>query len=225
MATPQVSTRFFGDVLSYGLGLEQQSVLVVQPDPEGEAQFYAAPEIYHTGMLPGFRSIVLCIPSIDFCFIALANYDDANFYAMELAALRLATLPEPVAPPEVAPVPGRFPEYVGSYLDPFALGLLTVSSDGHGSLQLDWPLLDQLGVPYGHALTPTYVDNFTVEIAGDLWPVTFLAGPGGGFDYLRTLDRSVATRWELVGVASVSGALTAPVAPVRLRDALERRDF
>lgn len=76
-------------------------------------QFHDVAEIYHGATLPGFRSVVTCLPSVDFCFIALANYADVDFFDMETAAWRLAALPEPVAPPDIAPIAERFPEYVG----------------------------------------------------------------------------------------------------------------
>jgi len=224
MATPQVSTRFAGDVLSYGLGLQHQSLVVTRPEPGGPVQFHDVAEIYHGGTLPGFRSVVTCLPSVDFCFIALANYADVDFFAMETAAWRLAALPEPVAPPAIAPIAERFPEYVGTYADPFALGELTVSLDEAGGLHLDWPLLDELGIPYGRDLIPTNVDNFGVELDGATEPLTFLVGESGGFDYLRIFDRYVATRSSAVEAPSVFAA-RAGGRDALLRRAMERRDF
>jgi CubicO group peptidase (beta-lactamase class C family) len=223
MARPQVSTRFAGDILSYGLGLQHQSLVVSRPEPAGPVQFHAATEIYHGGALPGFRSVVSCVPSIDYCFIALANYEGADFFGMETAALRLIELPEAVPPPDLAPIPERFPEYAGTYADPFALGVLTVTLDEAG-LHVDWPLLDELAIPYGRDLIPSSVDNFSIDLDGGIWPLTFLAGEDGGFDYLRTIDRYVATRVQALEVPAISGSRSAARGG-ELRRALARRDF
>jgi CubicO group peptidase (beta-lactamase class C family) len=226
MAEPQISTHLAGDILSYGLGLQLQSLLVAQPDPAGPIQIYDAPQIAHGGSLPGFRSLVSCVPSLDFCFIGLANYDGVDFSSMERAALRLATLPEPIQLPDIAPRPERFPEYVGDYLDPNTFGPLIISLDAEGSLHLEAPVLDQFEVPYGHDLTPNNVDTFTFDLNGMIWPLTFLTGASSSYDYLRVLDRFVATRVDDANLPSVSATPFEAADPgTRLRDAIERPVF
>jgi hypothetical protein len=104
--------------------------------------------------------------------------------------------------------------------------VLLVSQDEQGGMHVEWPLLDELGISYGRDLTPTNVDNFAFEFQGTVWPMTFLAGAGGGFDYLRTLDRYVATRVDLVDTPAASGLRAgAASGAARLRAAFERRDF
>jgi CubicO group peptidase (beta-lactamase class C family) len=222
MAEPQISTRFAGDLSSYGLGLQLQSVLVARPEPGGPAQFYDAREIYHGGALPGFRSTLTCAPSLDFCFVGLANYSDVDFFPMEAEAFGLAALPEPITAPDIAPVPERFPEYAGVFLDPFLLGVMAISLDEAGA-HIDFPALDQLGIPYGRDLTPANIDSFAFDVDGDLWPLTFLRGASGGFDYVRAFDRYVATRFDPSEVPSVAAVpFDAPERGARLREALER---
>jgi hypothetical protein len=194
MASPQISTRYAGDELSYGLGLEMATGFALD-DADGQTtSFYGSKVIFHDGLLPGFRSMVQCLPSADFCFIALANATEVSFSTLSQAAFRLSALPAPSPRPQLGPDPERFAAYAGTYLDPLANGALRVSVDGTGGLQLDFLVLDAFQIPYVHQLTPTLVDNFVFDIAGAPQALTFLAGPTGSYDYLRIFDRQVAAR-------------------------------
>ena len=134
--------------------------------------------ITHDGALAGYSANLSCLPQVDFCFVTLASGDNAFFYQSLVTAIQtLVELPAPSTPPNLAPRPDRFDAYVGTYLDPFALGTIQISRAGNG-LSAFVPTLDPVNpIP----LTPTVVDNFA---SADGTPVTFIPDATGAYTYL-----------------------------------------
>jgi CubicO group peptidase (beta-lactamase class C family) len=209
MASPQISTHFAGNELAYGLGLEIATGFELADDSTQAPAFYPSKTIFHDGAMPGFRSMIECVPDADFCWIALTNFNTVSFSEMGQAALRLMPLPPAdTSPSPVLPHPERFAEYAGTYFDPFAEGELRITLDAAGNLELDDPLYEAFEIPYEPALVPNLVDTFVIFRGGSPDLLTFLAGPSGSYDYLRVGDRTLATR--------VSGAPAAPSAAPEL---------
>jgi CubicO group peptidase (beta-lactamase class C family) len=186
MLTAQVSTKRLGDVESYGFGVflgQGQGV----PDPATGAQrWYPMPVANHDGDIPGFASTFFCLPEQQFCFIALANADNAHFGSSLLVALQtLVDLPSPGTLPDVAPRPERYPSYAGKYVDGFEIGEVEITTDG-SKLIIRLPTLDASATPYDRELQPTSVDNFSVTVAGVPTPLTFIADSTGVYRYIRS---------------------------------------
>ena len=189
MLTSQVNTHLDGDIVGYGFGMTVgQGFLLGSP-----AMFYRAKTLSHDGAIPGFTASIACAPDLDFCFITLANGDGAAFSRSLVTALGTLThLPPPSAAPDVAPDPARYSAYAGDYVDAHVVGAVQVSAAG-GKLSVSVPELDQAGAGYTHELTPTTLDNFTMQVNGETWALTFLADESGVYRYLRG-DRLVAVR-------------------------------
>ncbi len=200
MFEPLVPTRRLGDTTSWGLGLQLDAYLEFPTESGEESDYRLLPQFSHTGRVPGYLSDLWCVPSVDLCLVALANYDIVEFAPFQRAALRLVTLPPKVAlPPETAPRPERFSDYVGRYVEPTQYGELLISPDGAGGLRVDAPTLDAQQLPYTHALVPTFVDSFAVEFNGSQVSLTFFVGESGRYEYLRAGDRVVAARQDGFG--------------------------
>ncbi len=189
MLTSQVSTHLAGDVIGYGFGMMVGQGFFLGP-PE---TFYRAKMLSHGGAISGFTASIACVPDLDFCFITLANGDAGAFQRSLVTALStLAHLPPPSAAPDIAPNSARYSAYAGDYADAHVVGAVHVSAAG-GKLSISVPTLDQAGTVYAHELTPTTLDNFTMQVNGETWALTFLTDEGGVYRYLRG-DRLVAVR-------------------------------
>jgi CubicO group peptidase (beta-lactamase class C family) len=177
MTSAQASTREVGDVVSYGFGIGVASGFFIG------SRFEPLKLIAHDGGIPGFSSIYYCVPSLDFCFIALANANDVFFPQSFVTAFNTLTNHPPMtAVPDVAPQPTRFAAYAGTYNE-LTLGTLNVTVN-NGNLNVQIPSLDADQTPYTPQLTPTTVDNFIATVGGAQWPLTFFADSSGTYRYV-----------------------------------------
>ena len=134
--------------------------------------------IAHDGALAGYSANLSCLPQVDFCFVTLASADNAFFNQSLVTAIQtLVDLPAPTTPPDVGPRLDRLDAYVGTYVDPFALGTVQITRTGD-SLSAFVPTLDPVNpIP----LTATSTDNF---VAADGTPVTFIPDATGNYTYV-----------------------------------------
>jgi D-alanyl-D-alanine-carboxypeptidase/D-alanyl-D-alanine-endopeptidase len=209
MQVPQVNMQTELDLQNYGYGL------VVQPGFFIGPAFYDVKMVWHNGDIPGFSSLLVYIPSLQFGFVALANTDSVGFSNITKAAFQtLARLPAPVPPPDLSVDPSRFASYAGVYRDPFLIGDITVAVRGT-DLVVDIPGLASLGLAYDRVLAPLNPDNFVLvlrDLSTDAvvreLPVTFIADATGQMRYFRT---RVAVGIKPVTTASQVAAL--PLVP------------
>jgi len=177
MTSPQVPMPETGGLSSYGFGVVTSPGIALA-SPQGQVSYYALTMIGHDGALPGYSANMSCLPQVDFCFITLASGDNAFFIQSLVTAIEtLVDLPTPSTPPDVGPRLDRLDAYVGTYDDPFALGMAQITRTGD-SLSAFVPSLDPVNpIP----LTATTVDNFA---AADGTPVTFIPDASGTYKYV-----------------------------------------
>lgn len=181
MTSPQISTKEIADIESYGFG-----VMVYDGIGGGAVPYRALKMFTHGGDIAGFAADILCVPTLDFCVVALANSSGAHLVNSIFVALEtLTTLPAPSAIPDVLPKPDRYPLYAGAYNDPFVVGQVNVTTDGT-NLFIQIPSLDATNTPYASQLQPTYVDDFMVTVQGVPKPLTFIADSNGVYAYIRS---------------------------------------
>lgn len=189
MTSAQVSTKEVGDIVGYGFGLQVQEGMGGAPT----FPYRTIKLVEHGGDVAGFAADIACIPSLDFCMVALANSSSAHLQDSVLVALQtLVDLPATSAVPDVAPKPERYPLYAGSYDDAFGVGTVTIATDG-SKLTISIPSFDANGTPYQPELKPLNVDNFILTVGGEQRPLTFIADETGVYRYGRSRPY-VATR-------------------------------
>jgi len=186
MQSPQAKMLNPGGVVanlqSYGFGLVIAREFLVGDNA------YTTKLVWHNGSLPGFTSFFYLVPSTGFGIVWLANADNATFEASTALAFETfagLTNPSTWPPPGLAVDSSIFPSYAGNYDDPNGLGAMTVTADGT-TLSIDIPTLSAENTPYDHALRPTSMDNFTVNVQGAPIPLTFIADSTGAYVWLRT---------------------------------------
>ena len=207
MQSPQVSTDYFLDYSHYGYGLS------VDEGFQLGSEWYDTRMVSHNGAIPGFSAAMYTIPSTRFAFITLANTDGAYFPDSLMMALRdFAGLPAPVAVPDPQVVPADFPDFAGTYEDPYNAGTVVIGTSGNG-LFISMPDLDALNIPYESALVPYSKNNFILGIQGFELLATFILDSAGNGEFFRT--RSF--------VAERAPSAFAPAPPPALsRESLER---
>jgi len=182
LMTPEVDTELFLDRMHYGLGLFHADFI---PTAAG---FIELPNIDHGGNLPGYTSLVHVVPELDFAVAMTGNGDALDFYPCVVAALEDlpgVDVPAPIVPETEAELT-VLEDYVGDYTDPvmavgdFSLGL------GPAGLQVSFPELDALALPYEHDLTLYARDNFLLDIVGYQIQLTGIRGDDGALEYVRT---------------------------------------
>lgn len=179
MLTAQVNTHELGDLVGYGYGVVVNQGLFLGP-------FYRTKVLAHEGALPGYHASIVCAPELVLCLVTLANGDAGSFPSSLVTALTtLAHLPAPSEPPELAPDSARFPAYAGDYVDPYGIGTVRVTASADGVF-VSVPSLDEAGTPYGPELTPTTLDGFLMQVAGEPRSVTFVTDERGVYRYLRS---------------------------------------
>jgi len=183
MTSAQISTKDAGDLISYGFG-------VFVPDGLGGSPalpYRELKSISHGGDIAGFAADIFCVPSLDFCLIALANASSAHLSNSVVVALNtLTNLPPPAgSKPDLAPKPDRYPLYAGSYDDQFGVGQVNVTTDG-SKLYIQIPSFDADGTSYSTELQPLTVDNFVITVSGEQQPLTFIADESGVYRYGRS---------------------------------------
>ncbi len=187
MLSAQANTHLLGNAAGYGYGMAVTQGLLLEP------LFYDVKVLSHTGAIPGFSASIYCVSDLDFCFITLANGNDAHFRSSLVTALTtLPHLPSPSAAPAVAANPALYSAYAGDYVDAYGVGEVHVSAAA-GKLSIALPTFDQEGTAYTPELTPTTLDNFVIQVEGEPYSLTFIADESGVYRYLRG-DRLVAMR-------------------------------
>lgn len=178
MTSAQVPMPESGGQTSYGFGVEVAPGILLAP-PGRPVSYYKLKFLTHDGALAGYSANLSCLPEQDFCFVTLANGDDADFIGSLVTAIStLVDLPAPSPPPDLSPRPDRFPAYAGTYDDPFALGEVDVTARADGLSAL----VPSLDPTHPFELMPTAVDNF-VDASGTT-TATFIADPDGVYRYL-----------------------------------------
>lgn len=203
MQSPQVNMATLLDLQSYGYGLFVDSFLTL-----GNGTFFPGVKVVsHGGNLPGYTTLLSTLPAQRFGFVAMANGSNLDL----TPCLRVAIV-ETVSTrlPPSQPVPdldiqrARFASYVGSYQDRVGVvGPAEVTLDGNGDLQIRFPILDQLQIPYEPELSAVSRDNFVVSIQGFDFLMTGFRQGGAAVEYLRT--RPFVLRRGAAPVAVASG--------------------
>ena len=214
MTSPQVSMPETAGRTSYGFGVLTAPGISLAP--QGQVNYYALTMIAHDGALAGYSANPSCLPQVDFCFVTLASADNAFFNQSLVTAIQtLVTLPAPTTPPDVAPRLDRLDAYVGSYVDPFALGTVQITRTGD-SLSAFVPTLDPVNpIP----LTATSTDNFVdlpdavrpPSLAAAVAAFTATAGP--------YCDAEEAARARWAGTEDTPGTTAAPTVSSGTHDA------
>lgn len=168
LTAEHVDTLAFLDRLHYGYGLMHWNGAVLGND------FFATRTLQHGGAIPGFAAELITLPAHDLVIATLSSA--GGLYFKEAVA---ATFSELVGLdesdfPDLEIDPADFGAFVGTYEDPYNVGVIEVQQTGD-TLVVSMPDLDDAAIPYSPSLTPTSRGNFTIEIQG--WPiqVTFVA--------------------------------------------------
>jgi CubicO group peptidase (beta-lactamase class C family) len=168
MVTPQVNTFEFLDLERYGYG-----VFLLDSVSFGD-NFYRGVQVReHGGNLIDYSSSVVTYPTLRVAMVVLANGNSADLGDCRDLALRAAVadrLPAPSPLPELSVRPDRFVDYVGAYDelvpdDRARIGRYSLSVNATtGDLEIEMPVLDQLGIPYSRTLFPVWRDAFVLVI-------------------------------------------------------------
>jgi CubicO group peptidase (beta-lactamase class C family) len=196
MQSPQVDLATLLDLQSYGYGLFVDKFLTL-----GSGTFYPGVQVVsHGGNLPGYTTLLTTLPAQRFGFVAMANGSNLDLtpcLRVAIAETVSTRLPPPRPVPDLDIQRARFASYVGSYQDRVGIvGPAEVTLDSNGGLQIRFPLLDQLQIPYEPKLSAVSRDNFSVSIQGFSFLMTGFRRGGAAVEYLRTrlfvLRRGVA---------------------------------
>jgi CubicO group peptidase (beta-lactamase class C family) len=180
MTAPQVDTLSFLDRVWYGYG----TILLPQGFFQSETEWSPAPLWQHGGAIPGFSADLYILPEQRFAVVTLASGDGAYLDTTVDAILELAELPDPVAAPDPGIDPADYPDYVGTYSDPWNIGDFTISVEGD-TVYFDAPLLDAYGYSYTRALIPSSRDSFYLEFEGSYLDMTFVRDDSGAVRWMR----------------------------------------
>lgn len=181
LLTPEVDAQLFLDRMHYGLGLFHADFI---PTSGGLLEI---DNIDHGGNLPGYTSLVHTIPELDLAVALVANGDTLDLYPCVAAVL--GDLPDvelvPVIPDTQAELT-VLDDYVGDYADPaLVVGDFSIASTP-GGLEVSFPELDALSIPYEPALDLYARDNFILTIQGFSLQLTGIRGDDGSLHYVRT---------------------------------------
>lgn len=177
MTEPQLDTDWTLDLEQYGYGLfVDDGLALVDYLP------YPFEALLHDGLLPGYNSLLVVIPSHEFAFVfvtagpvvlPLQTLDVALHDVLGVAPVEPLELPE--APADLVRYPGQY-----TYWTPGGVATFTVTLDG-STLQVSGALVC--------SLVPQKVGNFT---CGGQW-LTFVRGNDGRAEFVRG-DAFVARR-------------------------------
>ncbi|MCU0665183.1 MAG: serine hydrolase [Myxococcota bacterium] len=218
MQTPKVSTKEKLDLISYGYGLMLQRGITLFRG------YYDITLITHGGAIPGYSANITYAPELDIGLVTLASTDGAYFEGTLVQTIEtLADLPVPSQPPDLSVDPTTYPELAGLYVDPFAMGAITVTAS-QDTLSVAIPILDDMGVEYTPALEPLAPDSFILYVDAQPMLVTFIRDDDGKPLYLRSrvavAKRSDALRLSPVPVLdksrirlAIHNALRQPLLP------------
>jgi hypothetical protein len=114
-----------------------------------------------------------------FAISILSNGLGDDFTESVVTAIEsLVELPAPAEGPVPPFDADALDSLVGSYFDDFNAGELVISREGD-ALRLDAPLLDSLGIPYVHEMTPISTRVWMVNAQGADLDFAFIDGPDG----------------------------------------------
>ena len=165
----QVPTFAFLDYLDYAYGVMLWEETNAGPD------WFELSTREHGGAIPGFAAEVITVPEHDLVIATLASTDGAYFRQLKGVVWTELLGVEPVAFPDLDIDPDDFERFVGVYDDAAQYGLMEVSQDGGGNLDVAVALFDQYDVPYSPDLVPTSRDNFTFTVQGYPFSLTFIS--------------------------------------------------
>ena len=180
MTEPQHCTEELGELTHYGYGTFVYEGFFMGSD------FHDVRMNSHGGAIPGFAADMYFLPDQQAGIVCLASTDGAYPYDTLGAALEtLVELPAPVTPPDLSVDPDSYSELAGEYRDEYNVGDIVVRSDD-ATLQVQFPLLDDIGYSYDAELYPYSPDNFVLYIEGTGMLVTFIRSDTGRVEYFRT---------------------------------------
>ena len=170
---------------------------------------------YHGGNTLTHTSTFFVLPEQRFAISILSNGVGDDFTGSVVTAIRsLVTLPPPVAEPEIPFVPAALDGLVGTYVDPFNVGEVTVTRVGD-ALHLAMPALERAGVPYEPAMTHVSTRVWRASIQGQPLALAFFDGPDGT-TYL--VHRAFVAARPPAEASMRAGAPIGPSAPIRSGD-------
>lgn len=180
LRSPQVDTRQFLDLASYGYGLSVNRGFFL-----GET-FYDAELLSHTGAIPGYGAHMYIVPETGFAVVLLVNsllVSPGPCVAYGLAA-EMERWPEG-QPPDLTVDPSTFDALEGSFgevtgrVGPFQLRVRG------GRVELVAPELDRVGYAYERVLEPISPDNFIWNTSQGPIVLTAIREDDGSVDYIR----------------------------------------
>jgi len=146
----------------------------------GSAGYFDVPIWSHGGNTLSHTSTFYLLPEQDFALSILSNgYGDDFTASVIQGTLSLANLPDPIdapATPEIDLVAAE--AFVGTYEDPYNVGTVYVTM-GDGGLEVQMPLLDELGLSYEPILVSVSTQVWLVDIDGFTYDLSFIAGEDG----------------------------------------------
>jgi CubicO group peptidase (beta-lactamase class C family) len=188
MVTGRVDMHDAARFNDYGYGVAVTRGVFLGPD-----EFYDLQSRSHGGATEGYSANVTCYQELDFCMVTLASAENAYFPESRAVALRtLNELPPRSPTPNVGVDPAKYPDYVGRYEDRFNLGTVEVTTH-EDKLWVDLPDVTARGQSFETELVPWHSDSFLMTVNGNAFPVTFIPGNRGHYQYLRARN-AVATR-------------------------------
>lgn len=184
MITPQIDLGYFAEpIQAYGYGLFVDEGFGVSATEWSDKR-----RIDHGGNTLGHTSALVMIPEDNVVISVLASGYGADLNGSVLAALQATDALGPLrASPTVEPDPSLWVDFVGDYTDEFNAGPFLVREEG-GTLVVDCPRLDSLGIPYERALVPYGPRTFLWEVQGQTLDLSFMRPAGlteGPTKYIR----------------------------------------
>jgi CubicO group peptidase (beta-lactamase class C family) len=172
----------------------------------------------HGGDISGFAADLYLFPEESFAVAFLAAGDGAHFSQSLLDAIvGFIELPAPVDGPELTVDPEAYPDFAGSYTEPWDItGDFTVSVTAAGELAASFPLLDQYDIPYDPVLYPSLPDSVVFVVQDYPFLMTFIRDEGGSVTHART--RLFVGEAQSVSSASVARR---PFSAARLEAAIQ----
>ncbi|MEQ1566692.1 MAG: serine hydrolase domain-containing protein [Myxococcota bacterium] len=178
ITTPHVDTAYYDGHMAYGYG---EFVWDLYPLSDG---WYPIRVWEHGGNTLSFTSVLVMLPDQGKAFSILSSgYGD---YWPQTTEALIRTLVDPLPAPSSYTGPALdltdLGSHVGSYLDPYNVGELTVAAGGTYGLTIDAPVLTDYGLVVDPNLVPGSTDVWYVFVDGEPYDLTFIREPGGGQD-------------------------------------------
>lgn len=174
MTTSQVEISGSNYDLGYGYGV------FVYPGVRLADGFHPGVAWDHGGNTLSYSSAFTILPEHEFAISILSSGYGTDFSGA--GATAIATLIPDLAPAEPEPEyewdPSRLDLHVGTYDDAYNVGEMIITREGDG-LEVQMPLLDEMGYDVWHELIPVGSDVWYIDIDGDYYDLTFI-GEGDG---------------------------------------------